>query len=281
MSLFQPNHLFRFLESIGHKPSRHLSQNFLIDGNILKKIIDAADLQPGDVVIEIGPGPGVLTEALLAHPITVIAIEKDRVFAKALERLQTPTNSLKIFQDDILEFPLLDTLKKHLQPTKKAKIISNLPYHLTAPIFAKILPLGQWLETIIVMVQKEVAERMVSKKDCKTYSSFSLFTQFYSQPKLLFSVSPGCFYPQPKVTSAVVECKLKPLPEDIDPSLFSSFVRKSFATRRKMLVTSLKEYIDKEKLQAALHTLSLNEKVRPENLSLEEFLQLFRLIYLV
>ena len=280
MSLFQPTQLFKFLESIGHKPSKRLSQNFLIDGNILKKIIAAASLKPGDVVIEIGPGPGVLTEALLEEGAQVIAIEKDTLFAKALTRLQTPEKTLTIFEDDILEFPLVDALKKHLKPNQKAKIISNLPYHLTSPIFGKILPLYDFIDLMIVMVQKEVADRIVSKKGSKNYSSFSIFTQFYSTPTLLFQVSPQCFYPKPKVTSAVIECKLASPPKDLDPDLFFNFIKKSFSTRRKMLTTSLKEYFEQDAVLRALKALSIDEKARPEDLSLEDFFKLFKRLYL-
>jgi 16S rRNA (adenine1518-N6/adenine1519-N6)-dimethyltransferase len=275
MSLFQPTELFKFLESIGHKPSKRLSQNFLIDGNILNKILTSAHISPGDFVIEIGPGPGVLTEGLLKLGAQVIAIEKDPLFAKSLHRLQTPLNSLKVFQEDILEFPLVEVLKAHLQPHKRAKVISNLPYHLTSPIFDKILPLHPWIDRVIVMIQKEVADRIVSKHGSKNYSSFSIFTQFYSDVSLLFQVSPQCFYPKPKVTSAVIECLLKAPPSHIHPSLFLEFVRKAFSTRRKMLTTSLKTFIDQEKLIHCLNALSIDIKSRPEQLSLEEFLTLF------
>lgn len=279
MSLFQPTQLFKFLESIGHRPSKRLSQNFLIDGNILKKIIAASSLKPEDLVIEIGPGPGVLTEALLEEKVHVIAIEKDPIFAKALARLQTSEKTLTIFEDDILEAPLIDILKKYLKPGQKAKIISNLPYHLTSPIFGKILPLYDLIDLMIVMVQKEVADRIVSKNGSKNYSSFSIFTQFYSAPTLLFQVSPQCFYPKPKVTSAVIECKLRQPPKDINPDLFFSFIKKAFSTRRKMLTTSLKEAFDQDTILHALKTLSLDQKARPEELSLEDFFFLFKAFY--
>lgn len=279
MSLFQPTELFKFLESIGHKPSRRLSQNFLIDGNILKKIVSSAHLSPGDLVLEIGPGPGVLTEALLEQQVRVIAVEKDPIFAKALKRLQTPENTLTVFEEDILEFPIVTLLKKHLTPGQKAKVISNLPYHLTSPIFGKILPLYEFIDLVVVMVQKEVADRIVSKKGSKNYSSFSIFTQFYSNPTLLFQVSPHCFYPKPKVTSAVIECKLKNLPSNINPDLFFDFIKKSFSTRRKMLTTSLKDFFDQDKLLHALRTLSIDEKARPEDLSLEDFFHVFTCLY--
>jgi len=279
MSLFQPSHLLRFLESIGHKaPSKRLSQNFLIDGNILKKIIAAAHLTSQDVVLEIGPGPGALTEALLATGATVIAIEKDPLFAQALTRLQTANHSLHVFESDILAIPLEKVLKTHGASHKKVKVISNLPYHLTSAIFGKILPLGELIETVIVMVQKEVADRIVASAGSKNYSSFSVFTQFYSHPKLLFQVSPHCFYPKPKVTSAVVECKLHPASENVDPSVFFAFIKEIFSARRKMLTTSLKKKCSAEKIQKILHSLGYDHRVRPEMLSLESLLILFQQI---
>lgn len=277
MSLFQPSELLKFLESIGHlKPSKRLSQNFLIDGNILRKILLAAHLAPGDVVVEIGPGPGVLTEALLTQGAYVLAIEKDPLFARALTRLQPTGTTLYVFEEDILHVSLSDLLKTHLTPDKKAKVISNLPYHLTSPIFGQILPLSDLIDIVIVMVQKEVADRIVAHQGSNNYSSFSLFTQFYSTPTLLFPVSPHCFYPKPKVTSAVVECKLHPPPPDIDAPAFFAFVKRVFSMRRKMLTTSLKGIVEPQALHQILHALDVNPKARPEELSLDTLLALFR-----
>lgn len=281
MSLFQPTQLLKFLESIGHKkPSKRLSQNFLIDGNILKKIIASSHLTPGEVVLEIGPGPGVLTEALLAQGVQVIAVEKDPLFAEALIRLQTPQKSLKVFKEDFLNLPLRDLLSTHLPLNKKAKVISNLPYHLTSPIFGKLLPLHDLIETVIVMVQKEVADRIVAHKNSSNYSSFSIFSQFYSSPALLFQVSPHCFYPPPKVTSAVVECKLHEPPKNIDPGLFFEFIKKMFSMRRKMITTSLKDASDPIALPQILQELKIPIKARPEELSLDELILLFRKLFI-
>lgn len=278
MNLFQPSELLKFLESIGQKPTKRLSQNFLIDGNILKKIVDSANISEGDLVIEIGPGPGVLTEALLKKGAKVIAIEKDSGFAKALRRLEEKPGTLDVFEEDVLKFPLKEILRKNLKENQKAKVISNLPYHLTSPIFSMILPLHEYIETVIVMIQKEVAERITSKEGSKAYSSFSIFCQFYSYPKLLFSVSPGCFFPKPKVVSAVIECKLKAPAELINESLFFEFIKTLFCMRRKMICTSLKGTPYESKIIPALQTLKIDEKARPEQLSLADLISIFQIL---
>lgn len=275
MSLFQPSELMRFLESIGQKPSKRLSQNFLIDGNILKKIVDAGHLEEENLVIEIGPGPGVLTESLLLSKARVVAIEKDPVFAKALHRFKTSENDLRVFEQDVLKFPFEEFLKKELRSFEKAKIISNLPYHLTSPIFDRILPLYPYVDDIIVMVQKEVADRIVAAKGSKTVSCFSVFCQFFSDPKLLFSVSPSCFFPKPKVVSAVVHLRLKKPPENIDPEKFLSFVRLGYGSRRKMLASSLKKNYDPDLIKKAFEKYHLDETLRPEQLSLKDWTDLF------
>lgn len=277
MSLFQPTQLLKFLESIGHKkPNKRLSQNFLVDGNILKKILSSAHLSPGDLILEIGPGPGVLTEGLLEQGARVIAVEKDPLFAKALTRLQTSPQRLHVFEEDILEISLPDLLKSHLAHHKKAKVVSNLPYHLTSPIFGQLLPLYDLVETVIVMVQKEVADRIIATQGSKNYSSFSIFTQFYSTPKMLFQVSPHCFYPRPKVTSAVVECTLNAPPQEVDPTLFFDLIKKLFSMRRKMISTSLKDMWNTSQIHEVLERLKIDIKARPEELSLKELIQLFK-----
>lgn len=276
MNLFQPSELLKFLESIGQKPTKRLSQNFLIDGNILKKIVESANISEGDLVIEIGPGPGVLTEALLKKGAKVVAIEKDSGFAKALKRLEEKAGTLEVFEEDVLKFPLEEVLRKNLKKNQKAKVISNLPYHLTSPIFSMILPLHEWIETVIVMIQKEVAERITSKEGSKAYSSFSIFCQFYSNPKLLFSVSPGCFFPKPKVVSAVIECKLKAPSNEIDEARFFEFIKTLFCMRRKMICTSLKGTCYERNITQALQKLEIDEKVRPEQLSLADLISIFQ-----
>ncbi|MCH9630520.1 MAG: Ribosomal RNA small subunit methyltransferase A [Chlamydiia bacterium] len=273
MSLYKQSELFAFLDSIGRKPNKRLSQNFLIDGNILNKIVDAASLSSGDLVIEIGPGPGVLTEALIAKGIHVIAIEKDRLYAEQLKRLDKG-NLLRVIQEDVLEVDLVPLLEG-----RKAKIISNLPYHLTSPIMGKILPLYDKIETIVVMLQKEVAVRMSSSPGSKNYGSFSIFTQFYSDTEYLFSVSPNCFFPRPKVTSGVIRCIPKKTTSSFDKEAFFTFIKRVFSKRRKMLLTILKEEVDKEALICELQKLGHSEKCRPEDVSIEDFVHIYKSFY--
>ncbi len=276
MSLFQPSELMNFLESIGRKPNKTLSQNFLVDGNILRKIIQSANIKKGDLVLEIGPGPGALTEAILLAGARVIAVEKDSVFAKHLPRLSSEDRFLEVHEEDILEFDIPAALKNHLSKGEKAKVIANLPYHLTSPIFDKLLPLSDLIDEVIVMIQKEVAIRICSKKGSKDYSSFSIFCQLYSDPEYLFSVSPNCFYPKPNVTSAIIRCKLTHRDLNVNKLDFVKFIKKLFGTRRKMITSTLKDTYAQDKVISSLQSLGLNIKSRPEELSIDELINFYQ-----
>lgn len=279
MSLFQPSELFKFLNSIDRKPNKRLSQNFLIDGNIIRKIVASGTIEPGDLVVEIGPGPGVLTEALLAAGAHVIAVEKDTVFAKQLPRLEHLPGQLEVYESDILKFPLAKILREKMKHGAKAKVIANLPYHLTSPIFDLILPEHELIKEVVVMIQKEVAERIVSKSGSKNYSSFSIFCQFYSQPELLFPVSPNCFFPKPKVTSAVIKCNIKAPPQNFPTEKFFGFIKTIFSTRRKMLTSSLKGEHSQQTILRCMEQCRIDPQSRPEQLSLESLIDLFQHLY--
>lgn len=270
MSLFRPSELMKFLNEEGFAAKKSLSQNFLVDGNIIKKILAEAQVQKGDLIIEIGPGPGALTEALLNAGAHVVAIEKDRGFATSLSRLQTEDGRLQVFEEDCLQFPYEEFLAKK---NTKAKVISNLPYHLTTPILSKLIPLHPVLSTLTLMVQKEVALRMCAKKGTPEYSSLSLFVQNFSEQKYCFTIEPTCFYPRPKVQSAIVQFVLKESKAQ-HLGLFP-FIRTAFNKRRKMLSSSLKELFPKDAVKGALDKRNLNPSARPEELSLHEFIQLF------
>ncbi len=276
MSLSSPSHLSHFLQEIGARPQKKLSQNFLIDGNIVRKILQAAQVEKGDLVLEIGPGPGSLTEELLKVGCRVVAIEKDPLFAKALNRLNNGACDLKVFEHDVLTFPLEEFLKKELSSGKKAKVISNLPYHITTPIITRLLPLSSLISSLTLMVQKEVAQRIAAKNGTPDYSSLSLFTQFYANPSYSFTVSPSCFFPKPTVFSAVVHLSVKesPLPQEKWPAFFR-LTRRAFQTRRKMLRSSLKENYSPEALVKSFEASNILPTARPEELSLEQFLSLF------
>ena len=248
MNIYKPSELKAFLSEIGAAPKKSLSQNFLIDGNIIKKIVALANIQKEDSVLEIGPGPGALTEALLETGAHVIAVEKDRKFAAALQRLQTHDNRLTIYKDDILSWDM--------RAPKNTKLIGNLPYAIVSPILGRFLPRKDLFSSLTLMVQKEVAERLTAHKS----SSLSLFVQFYSTPVKGFVVQPSCFYPVPKVTSAVLQLIPKD-PSTVNPDLFFAMVHKAFQKKRKMIRSSFKG--------------SSFGACRPEELSLDDFLTLF------
>jgi 16S rRNA (adenine1518-N6/adenine1519-N6)-dimethyltransferase len=269
--VYKPTELQAFLKENGLHAKKGLSQNFLIDGNIIQKIVTTADVSKNDLIIEIGPGPGALTQALLERGAHVVAIEMDPLFADQLQRLQTEDNRLTIIQQDVLKFPLIEFLKD-----KRCKVVANLPYHITTPILTLLLPHFEKIESLTIMVQKEFADRMHGKKGTPEYSSFTVFLEFYATVIKTFTVSPNCFYPRPKVQSSVVHCKLHPpLLEKKEEEGFFRLTRTAFGQRRKMLRASLKEIYTSEKVEAALIKLGYSPTERPEQLALQEFISLF------
>ncbi len=272
MPITSPSELIPFLESLGLSPKKGLSQNFLIDGNIVRKIASLADLKPGDRVIEVGPGPGALTEELLSQGAFVLAVEADRSYAKALERFQTEDRRLQVIQGDFLQ----QDLKELLTPGDgKWKMLANLPYHLTSPILTKIAPLHEQMACAVCMIQDEVARRCAAPAGSKTYGSLSVFLQFFAELKYGHKVSRKCFYPAPNVDSALLVMDLKAPPEGIDPAAFEAFVRTAFSQRRKMLRGALSPLFESAAITKALTDLTLNPQARAEDLSLASFLALF------
>lgn len=254
--------LIPFLQRLDVRPRKRLSQNFLIDPNICRKIVQTADVKPGDSVLEIGSGPGALTQELLAAGAHVFAVEIDRIFARELNRFQTADERLKVFETDFLEFPM-ERLPSPI------KVVANLPYHITSPILEKLC--AHPFISLTLMVQKELADRIGSRPGTKEYSSFTIFLQFYSQLHSTFSVSASCFYPRPKVDSTVIRLDAK-TPPPVDPAKFFPIVRKAFTQRRKMIRTSLHDY---PQIQAALTPYP---NARPEDLSLADWLEITRTV---
>ncbi len=276
MTLSRPSYLMHFLQELGVRPQKKWSQNFLIDGNIIRNIIRSAGLEKGDLILEIGPGPGALTEALLAHGCQVVAVEKDPTFAEALKRLEKEPGSLTVYEDDILKFPIEEFLKEKCKQGRKVKVVSNLPYHITTPIAVRLLPLHAYLTSITIMVQKEVGLRICAHTGSEDYGSLSLFTQFYANPSYCFTVPPTCFFPKPKVHSSIVLLTLRepPLASEDEPAFFQ-LTRTAFQQRRKMLRTSVKELYDRELMAKSMQETGISLEVRPEELSLGQFLALF------
>jgi 16S rRNA (adenine1518-N6/adenine1519-N6)-dimethyltransferase len=262
MPIVNPTELHKFLNENNIRAKKSLSQNFLIDANIVNKIVAAASISSGDTVLEVGPGPGALTEQLLETKAHVIAVEKDSFFAEKLSRLP----EVKIFQEDILTFDVKNNVPDG------SKVVANLPYSLTTNILQRFLPLHGQIKELVVMVQDEFARRITASPGNKDYGSFTVFTNFYSKPKYLFKISPSCFYPQPKVSSAIISLKLH-APPQIPHEDFFKLTRTAFGQRRKMMRSTLKN--DYPAITSALEKLNLNPEARPESLSLQNFIDLF------
>ncbi len=276
MAIYKPTELIQFLDSLGVSPKKSLSQNFLIDGNIIRKIALLAKVEPGDVVLEIGPGPGALTQELLAKGATVLAVEKDAVFAQQLRRLSSNESQLQIFNEDILAFSL-DNLKSLCpRADTKIKVIANLPYHVTTPILEQLVQRQDLFSSLTLMVQEEVARRFVAKPGSSDYSSFTLFLNFYSKPSYGFFVSRHCFMPSPKVDSAVVTLVMKAPPDLSSPEKFFEMTRRAFRQRRKMLKSTLREDYSTSDVAFFLEKIGCSPLARPEELSLEDFIFLFK-----
>ncbi len=276
MPLYRPTELVQFLIENGVNPKKALSQNFLIDGNILRKITETADVSPGEIIFEIGPGPGALTEQLLNKEGVVLAVEKDRELSGLLPRLsEMCKGKLYVFRDDILLFPIEKEVQKLLQPGQKAKVVANLPYSLTTPILEKLIPMNKTFSKIVIMVQEEVARRFTAKPGSSEYGSFTVFLNYFADCKYEFMVKKNSFYPPPKIDSAIVTITLKEPPQVSSEEEFFRFTRRSFQQRRKMLKSSLIELYPKEKICRSLEKVSLNPLARPEELGVEEFIRLF------
>jgi 16S rRNA (adenine1518-N6/adenine1519-N6)-dimethyltransferase len=275
MNIFRPTQLHAFLKERGMQAKKRLSQNFLIDGNVIQKIADISFVSKNDHIIEIGPGPGALTEVLLERGASVTAIEVDSKFAEALERLKKPESHLEIICCDILKFPLFEFLQKH---PYRYKVVANLPYHITTPILSLLLPMHSFIDSLTIMVQKEYADRMLAKQKTACYSSFTIFLQFYATVIKSFTVSPNCFYPRPKILSSVVHCHLHPPRFETDFEKFFQLVRSAFGKRRKMLRASLKNLYPMELIEQSLIKIGYLTTTRPEELSIDKFIDFFFLL---
>ncbi len=251
-----------------HKPKKSLGQNFLHDTNIAIKIVRLFNPQPNDVVVEIGPGQGALTSLLLEHLPHLTAIELDDMLAK---ELQTRFGEkLTLLHNDVLHVSWNEIFSQH---QKKLRIIGNIPYYITTPILFHIIDSAAVIKNFTVMMQTEVAQRLIAKPRTKEYGILSILIQYYSTPKMLFGVSSTSFFPVPSVTSAVISLDFEsPFPERaINDTFFRTIVRGTFGKRRKTLRNGLKSLgIPAE----AFEQISFDFDRRPEELSVQEFVTL-------
>jgi len=282
MDLASPAALKAIMARHGLRPRHRLGQNFLIDGRVLDAILNAAALDPQDVVLEIGPGLGTLTQRLAAAAGRVLCIELDRGLVEVLRETVVASHpNVEVVHGDANRVDLHKLLSERLPPGRKAKVVANLPYYVTTPLVMRLLEEGLPLESIVVMVQREVADRMVAPPGGKAYGALSVAVQYYTEPVVVTRVSPASFLPQPEVESAVVRMRVRTEPPVSAPeSAFFPVVKAAFGQRRKSLANALTGLgFPKEVVQAALQAAGIEPNRRGESLSLEEFAAVARNLY--
>ena len=251
------------------RADKKLGQNFLIDENIVRNIVAAAELSDKDTVLEVGPGIGTLTQGLAESGASVVAVELDKRLLPVLDTTLEGYDNVRIVNGDILQVDIMQTVG-----VDEFKVCANLTYYITTPIIFALLEKRLPMERLVAMVQKEVAERMAAKPGGKDYGALSVAIQYYTEPEIAFIVPPSSFIPAPSVDSAVIVCKRreKPPVEVCDEALFFRVVKAAFSLRRKMLNNSLKNMgIKGEQVAKWLELAGVDGKRRAETLSLEDF----------
>ncbi len=277
--LINPQNTIAILQKYNFHFQKKYGQNFLIDSHVLDKVIRAAGIQEEDFVLEIGPGIGTMTQFLCERANKVAAVEIDRNLIPILEETLKGYHNLSIINEDILKLDIASLVCRE-NGGRPAKIVANLPYYITTPIVMGLFEGGAPVESITVMVQKEVADRMQASPGGKDYGAISLAVQYYAQPEIIANVPPNCFMPRPAVTSSVIHLKRHKAPpvSVLDDKLMFSIIRASFNQRRKTLANGIANAsnlpFSKEQAQDAIRTLGLSVNVRGESLSLEQFAEL-------
>ena len=279
MPLIEPQETIAVLKKYDFVFSKHFGQNFLIDAHVLQKILKAAELEKDDTVLEIGPGIGTMTQALSEAAGRVLAVEIDPKLIPILADTLSDCPNVTVINEDVMKLDIAALAAREC-PGKKLKVVANLPYYVTTPIIMRLLEEHLPVESITVMVQKEVAERMQAGPGTKDYGALSLAVQYYAEPYLAANVPRNCFMPRPNVDSAVIRLKVLPEPpvQVDDPALLFGIIRAAFAQRRKTLSNSLRNSAEldftKEEIDAAIAACGFAPAVRGEALTLEEFARL-------
>lgn len=268
------------IEKYKFKFNKGLGQNFLIDEDVLNKIVDAASITKDDDVLEIGPGIGTLTMELAEHAGRVLAIELDDSLIPILNESLRGYENIQIYHGDALKADLKEVASGYIR--SPFSICANLPYYITTPLITKFFKEGLNLKNIVLMVQKEVADRMAAGPGGKDYGALSLLVQYYAKPSVIAFVPPHCFIPRPKVDSVVIKLEVygRPAVDVQDEAMFFRIIRDSFNQRRKTLSNALKPLgISKDKLDRALNNCGIDPTRRGETLSINEFAALADEIY--
>lgn len=278
-----PQNTIDVLQKYNFNFQKKFGQNFLIDTHVLEKIVSSAQIQKDDMVLEIGPGIGTLTQYLCEQARKVVAVEIDKNLIPILEDTLSDYSNIRIIQEDILKVDI-KKLAEEENEGRPIKVVANLPYYITTPIIMGLFESQVPIDSITIMVQKEVAQRMQVGPGTKEYGALSLAVQYYAKPEIVANVPPNCFIPRPNVGSAVIRLTrhLEPRVEVRDEKLMFRLIRASFNQRRKTLQNGIKNsselQFSKEQVAAALHEMKLSENVRGETLTLEQFARLSDLL---
>lgn len=276
-----PGRTKEILERYGFSFKKSLGQNFLIDANILRKIVDVADISPDTGAIEIGPGIGALTEQLARRAKKVVAFEIDGRLLPILADTLSPYDNVRIFHQDVLKADLHAVIAEELADVSDRMVVANLPYYVTTPIIMKLLTERLPIRGMVVMLQKEVADRLAAKPGTKDYGSLTIAVQYYTEAEVVMTVPRTVFMPQPNVDSAVIRLVKRQRPPVVvdDEGVFFQMVRASFAQRRKTLFNNLTNNLpggkeNKEQIERALAALGIDPRRRGETLDIAEFASL-------
>lgn len=279
--LITPQETIKVIQENGFRFQKRFGQNFLIDNHVLDKIISAADVTKEDCALEIGPGLGTMTQALAEASKQVVAVEIDKNLIPILSETLKDYANVTIINEDVLKLNLNEIIQRYNEG-RPVKVVANLPYYITTPIIMGLFESGAPIESITVMVQKEVADRMKCGPGSKDYGALSLAVQYYAYPEVVAQVPPNCFIPRPNVGSSVIKLTRweKPPVTVEEPDFMFRLIKAAFGQRRKTLVNALASgaSIEKEVTAAALKQLGLSENIRGEALSLQQFADLSGLL---
>lgn len=260
--------------------SKSLGQNFLINDEVINETVNSANITEDDLIIEIGPGLGILTEKMLEKAKKVMAIELDNRMVKILNERFYQYSNFEIINEDILKVDLKTLIEKEKKENliKNVKVVANLPYYITTPIIMKLLEDKLDIQTITVMVQKEVADRLVANPSEKLSGAITYSVNYYCETKKIIDVLNDSFIPEPEVNSSVIQLKLRKNPpvQVKDESKFFKLIKVSFMQRRKTFINGVSnsKLVDKNKLKQILNELQIDENIRGENLTMEQFAEI-------
>lgn len=275
-----PTRTKEILTKYNLKAKKSLGQNFIIDTNILRNIVDAGDVDKDTTVIEIGPGIGALTEQIAKQAKEVFAFEIDDRLLPVLDDTLSPYDNITIFHQDILQVDFKQFEEEHLSDASRIVVIANLPYYITTPIIMGLLESELPVETMVLMMQKEVASRLEAKPSTKAYGSLSIALQYYTEVEVAFTVPRTVFMPQPNVESAIIRLDIRPEPvvQVKNQALFMKLIRASFQQRRKTIWNNLRKSLEfkeqEEGLREAFVHSGIDPSRRGESLTIQEFAQL-------